>query len=394
MELAAGVLHTNSTSNDGGSLGSAPIPYNISAPGNSPGPWVHPDQTLIGGISSVVGAANVNATTDVIVSSSPYGPAAWEDIQSLYPTYPYPMPPAYQDYPYQTIPGSMGLIKPDIASPGNGTVSTNLGGGYQSFSGTSGATPHLAGVAALLLGFNPSLEPSDISRIMQLTALERGTPGKDNRYGAGRVDAYDAYLMAVSEIPVELTHFSFDVSRDDVTLKWLTATETNNDGFEIQRAVQHHEFGKSPFVPVSFVRGYGTTTESKSYIYTDKQIKPGTYFYRLKQRDFDGNFEYSPELTVEVSYPSEFGLMQNYPNPFNPNTIIEYTLSEPSDVRIIVYSVLGEEVASLVNMIKEAGYHKYNFSADNLPSGTYVYQLQATGSNGAYIETKKMMILK
>lgn len=394
IELAAGVIHTNSTSNDGTNQSLNPIPFNISTPGSSPGPWVHPDQTLIGGISSVIGAANVLATTDVVVSSSPYGPAAWENIQTTFPSYPYPMPPAYQDYPYYTVPGSMGLLKPDISAPGNGTVSTNVGGGYQAFSGTSGATPHLAGVAALLLGFNPDLEPADISRIMQLTALERGTPGKDNRYGAGRVDAYDAYLMAVSEIPVELAYFSFDVLRDEITLKWLTASETNNDGFEIQRAIQHPEFGKSPFVPVAFVRGAGTTTEQKSYLYSDKQIKPGTYFYRLKQKDFDGTFEFSQELTIEVSFPSEFSLMQNYPNPFNPNTIIEYSLSEPADVKIIIYSILGEEVASLVNMRKEAGYHNYYFSAENLPSGTYVYQLQATGSTGTYVEIKKMMLLK
>jgi subtilisin family serine protease len=394
IELAAGIIHTNSTSNDGSNLGNAPIPYNIATPGNCPGPWIHPDQTLVGGISSVIGAANVNASTDVIVSSSPYGPATWENIQSVHPTYPYPMPIGYQDYPYETMPGSMGLIKPDVAAPGNGTVSTNIGGGYQSFSGTSGATPHLAGLAALLLGFNPDLEPADVSRIIQLTALERGAAGKDNRYGAGRIDAYDAYLMAVSEIPVELTSFSVDVTRDEINLSWSTATETNNDGFEIQRAILHPEFGKSPFTPIAFIKGQGTTTEPNSYLFTDKEIKPGVYFYRLKQKDFDGTFEYSQELIVEVSHPSEFGLLQNYPNPFNPITTIGYTLSEPSEVKIIVYSILGEEVASLVNMTKEAGYHKYYFSADNLPSGTYLYRLQATGSKGTYIETKKMILLK
>jgi subtilisin family serine protease len=394
MELAAGIVHTNSTSNDGGSLGSAPIPYNISAPGNSPGPWVHPDQILVGGISSVIGSANVHAGTDVIVSSSPYGPSAWEDIQSIHPTYPYPMPLAYQDYPYETSPGSMGLIKPDIAAPGNGTTSTAPGGGYQTFSGTSGATPHLAGVAALLLGFNPNLEPADVSRIMQLTALERGAPGKDNRYGAGRVDAYDAYLLAVSEIPVELTSFSFDVFKDDVNLKWSTASETNNDGFEVQRAVLHPEFGKSPFIPLTFIRGYGTTAEFQSYSYTDKQLNPGIYFYRLKQQDFDGSYEYSQELTVEVTHPVGFGLMQNYPNPFNPFTTIEYSLPEQAEVKILIYSILGEEVASLVNMTKEAGYHRYYLNADNLPSGTYIYQLKAAGVNSTYIETKKMIVLK
>jgi subtilisin family serine protease len=390
MELAAGLLHTNSTSNDGGSLGSAPIPYNIATPGNSPGPWVHPDQTLVGGVSSVIGSANVNAGTDLIVSSSPHGPAAWENIQQVFPTYPYPMPPEYQDYPYQTSPGSMGLIKPDIAAPGNGTTSTAVGGGYQSFSGTSGATPHLAGVAALLLGANPNLEPVDLSRIMQTTAVEKGDPGKDNRYGAGRVDAFDAYQQMLQEIPVELTAFNIDVNKDEVILRWSTATETNNNGFEVQRAFLHNEFGKSPYAPVVFVEGYGTTTETRNYSYSDKQLNPGIYFYRLKQMDFDGSFTYSQEVSVEVSIPAEFSLMQNYPNPFNPMTTIEYSLAEKADVKILIYSVLGKQISSLVNMTKEAGYHKYYFDASGLPSGTYIYQIRA----GNFIQTKKMMVIK
>ncbi len=226
MELAAGVLHTNSTSNDGNSTG---IPFNISAPGNSPGPWIHPDQTLVGGISSVVGSANVVASTDVIASSSPWGPAAWEDFQLNHPSYPYPMPLAYQDYPYETLPGSIGLIKPDVAAPGNGTTSTAPGGGYQSFSGTSGATPHLAGVAALMLSINPDLEPEDLSRIMQTTAVEKGEPGKDNRYGAGRVDAYAAYLQALAEAgspaaPAALTAYSDYTTPTSMLLEWENPT--------------------------------------------------------------------------------------------------------------------------------------------------------------------------
>ncbi|HQJ45196.1 MAG TPA: S8 family serine peptidase, partial [Ignavibacteriaceae bacterium] len=116
VELAAGVVHTNSTSNDGTNLGNAPVPFNISAPGNSPSPWIHSDQTLVGGLSSVIGVGNVDASTDFIVSSSPYGPATWEDIKVNHSSYPYNMPVGYQDYPYETMSGSIGLIKPDISA--------------------------------------------------------------------------------------------------------------------------------------------------------------------------------------------------------------------------------------------------------------------------------------
>jgi subtilisin family serine protease len=390
FEMAAGVVHTNSTSNDGGNLGSAPIPYNIAAPGNSPTGWIHPDQTLVGGLSSIIGVGNVVAQTDIIASSSPYGPTAWEDIQSIYPSYPYPMPLAYQDYPYETIPGSLGLLKPDVSAPGNGTTTTSDGGGYSSFSGTSGATPHAAGTAALLLGVNPNLTPSDISMILQTTAVEKGAPGKDARYGAGRIDAYQAYLLAVAMIPVELSSFSAAANENSVTLNWSTATETNNSGFSVERKTTLDE----RWIEVGFVPGFGSTTERKSYSFTDINLSMGAYSYRLKQIDFDGTVEYSNEVLAEVGAPKNFALMQNYPNPFNPSTTIEFSIPEMSNVSIEIYNVIGELVASLINQSLDAGYHKINFNAGSLPSGTYVYQLKATGQNGTFVDTKKMLLMK
>ncbi|MEL6823236.1 MAG: S8 family serine peptidase, partial [Calditrichota bacterium] len=146
MELAAGVIHTNSTGNQGsqaqvGCNEPYPVPYNISTPGNSPGPWQHPDQgNLIGAISSVIGCGNVVATTDVISSGSGLGPAAWENIQDRCPTYPNVNPPSYMDYPYNLAgavePDSIGLLKPDLSAPGSSTTSTVPGGGYSGFGGT------------------------------------------------------------------------------------------------------------------------------------------------------------------------------------------------------------------------------------------------------------------
>lgn len=387
FELASGVVHTNSTSNDGNSVG---VPFNISAPGNTPPAWIHPDQTLVGGVSSVIGVGNVVATTDVIASSSPYGPAAWEDFQINHPSYPHPMPIGYQDYPYETSPGSMGLLKPDVSAPGNGTVTTSDGGGYSSFSGTSGATPHVCGTVALLLSVNPDLTPEEVSMIIQTTAVEKGAPGKDNRYGAGRIDAYEAYLLAAAMIPVELSSFTASANENSVTLNWSTATETNNSGFSIERKSAVDE----RWVEAGFVPGFGTTTERKSYSYTDENLNIGSYSFRLKQIDFDGKFEYSEAIIVEVSAPEKYVLLQNYPNPFNPSTTIGFSIPQQSNVTIEIYNVVGELVSSLANKTLEAGYHNVNFEAGNLPSGTYVYQLKAVGQNGTFVETKKMLLLK
>lgn len=388
VELAAGVVHTNSTSNDGGSS-SAPIPFNISAPGNSPGPWVHPDQTLVGGTSSVIGSANVLASSDVIVSSSPYGPTTWENYQTNNPSYPYVMPLEYRDYPYQTVTGSMGLLKPDVAAPGNGTTSTAPGGGYQSFSGTSGATPHLAGVAALILGANPNLTPAQVSMVMQTTAVEKGTPGKDNRYGAGRVDAFAAYTLATSgQVPVELISFMSDVVDNNVLLTWATATETNNLGFEIHRKrLEEDEFA---FVKVGFVDGKVNASENSYYTFQEKNLSNGKYIYRLKQVDLDGSFDFVGYSFADISSPMEFVLEQNYPNPFNPITTISFNIPTELNISLKIFDVLGNEVVTLINEKMNAGDHEVQFNASNIASGIYFYTLQA----GEFVSTKKLILMK
>jgi len=389
VELAAVVVHTNSTSNDGNNLGGAPIPYNIATPGNCPPSWLHPDQTLIGGLSSVIGVGNVHAVTDVIVSSSPYGPSAWEDIHANHPSYPHNNPPEYWDYPFETVPGSMGLIKPDVSAPGNGTVSTNNGGGYSSFSGTSGATPHVCGLVALILSTNPDLTPEQVSMIIQTTSVEKGAAGKDNRYGAGRIDAYEAYLLALAMIPVELTSFKAISNGEVVTLNWQTATETNNQGFEIQRS------NDGKFEKIGFVPGHGTTTEIQSYSFIDENVLPQEYSYRLKQMDYDGTTAYSNVVEVKVIQPVEYSLSQNYPNPFNPSTKIAYSIPKDGLVTLKVYDVLGKEVVALINEVQSAGTYEVEFSARGgdasaLSSGVYYYQLVS----GEFTSTKKLILMK
>lgn len=88
----------------------------------------------------------------------------------------------------------------DMAAPGVGIYTTTSGGGYGSWSGTSAATPVVAGVAALLISANPALKPADIDKILQTTALDRGTVGKDDYYGYGRIDAAAAVLAAKSVV--------------------------------------------------------------------------------------------------------------------------------------------------------------------------------------------------
>ena len=89
--------------------------------------------------------------------------------------------------------------------------------------------------------------------------------------------------------------------------------------------------------------------------------------------------------------PSSYSLSQNYPNPFNPSTKIDYALKVNGKVTLMVYDVLGREVATLVNGVQSAGVHSVTFNADNLPSGVYIYSLQTPDGNRF---TKKMILMK
>ncbi len=194
-------------------------------------------------------------------------------------------------------------------------------------------------------------------------------------------------------IPVELTSFTAISQYGKVILNWSTATEINNLGFEIERIITSNETN-GEWILVGFREGYGTTTEPRDYSFVDDigGLIGNSLAYRLKQLDFDGSYEYSDEVMVEVEIllPSEFTLHQNYPNPFNPVTTISYSLPLNSQVELVVYNTLGEEVIQLVNGEKEAGQHSVEFDAASLPSGVYFYKIQA-GSFDAY---KKKVLMK
>jgi len=191
-----------------------------------------------------------------------------------------------------------------------------------------------------------------------------------------------------SGIPVELVSFTAAQSNDQIHLSWITATELNNQGFEIERTTT------DDWEKIGFVNGNGTTTEIQYYSFIDENVPSGKYRYRLKQVDFDGTFEYSEIIEVVVGTPTEFSLGQNYPNPFNPSTTIKYQIPELSFVTLKVYDVLGNEIVTLVNEEEPAGEYEVEFSssggANDLSSGIYFYQIKA----GSYIETKKMILLR
>lgn len=191
-------------------------------------------------------------------------------------------------------------------------------------------------------------------------------------------------------VPVELNSFSAIVIGSTIKLNWITETEINNYGFEIERQVSNIQSPTSSYKVIGFVNGSGNSNSPKYYYFEDKYLSSGKYYYRLKQIDNDGKYEYSKTIEVNLGSPVKYELSQNYPNPFNPSTTIKFSIPEANHVKLVIYNLLGEQVAELLNEIKEAGVHTINFDASNLNSGMYLYKLVS----GSFIQTRKMIVIK
>jgi uncharacterized protein (TIGR03790 family) len=204
-------------------------------------------------------------------------------------------------------------------------------------------------------------------------------------------------------LPVQMNFFKATASTGSgtVELHWGTLSELNNYCFTVQRA----DTTVRGFADVegSLIAGHGTTLDPQSYSWSEKNVTPGAYYYRLKQVDLDGSVHFSEkELVVvtggvagvnETSLPDGFALQQNYPNPFNPATRIRYSIPQAGLVRLAVYSIIGQEIAVLVNDVQQAGEHEVTYSPEHptqLASGTYFYRLTV----GDRMETKAMKYLK
>lgn len=204
-------------------------------------------------------------------------------------------------------------------------------------------------------------------------------------------DFSNIVTVDIQSVPVEFDSFLAKINGNNITLQWLTASETNNYGFEIER----RNGTKANFQKVDFIKGSGTTDSPKNYIYVDEELSNGSYYYRLKQIDYNGNYEYSEILPVSLKTPNSILLFPNSPNPFNSSTIIAYYLPQNSQVKLTIYSLSGQEVIKLVDNRQELGYYRVgwdgkNFQGIKVSSGIYYYKLRTENS----LECKKMLLLK
>lgn len=239
----------------------------------------------------------------------------------------------------------------------------------------------------------PSIEPTP--SIGPLTGT--GTDAVDiGRFSIRQGSSSSAANLTLDEIftgtswsgvlPVEMSLFNSYVNGRDVSLYWRSEKEINNAGFEIQRALTEGQWNK-----IGYVQGNGNSSTGNDYSYTDRNLSTGTYFYRIKQLDINGSFEYfNLRNEVSIGIPLKYELSQNYPNPFNPATVINYQIPKSGNVKITLYDINGREIRTLVDENKNAGYYSINLNAYELSSGTYFYSMNVNGN----VSTKSMILIK
>lgn len=215
-------------------------------------------------------------------------------------------------------------------------------------------------------------------------------PGFDQEFSNITVSNFNRTVLdvviPVPMWPVELTSFTGTQNENGITLKWITASEENNRGFEIEKSAP----GSTEWNSLSFITGSGTTTELSSYIYTDNAPAQGSNLYRLKQIDYDGSENYSPVIEVEFSLPAEFSVSENFPNPFNPSTRFTVSLPAESKVTLALYSLSGEMVRTVDLGTRQAGLSQIVLDGTGLTSGTYIYTIRA----GEFTKSGKITLLK
>ncbi len=222
-----------------------------------------------------------------------------------------------------------------------------------------------------------------VSGETSLAAVKNGGDRGQLRSFAGNVNLD---VVGPDPLPVELLYFDALVDGRNIELRWTTATESNNSGFDVEWRSRMNDWSS-----VDFVGGAGSTTEQQDYSFTVSDLIPDVYSFRLRQIDFDGAFEFSPVIEAQVDVPSTHHLVDAYPNPFNPQTQFTITVAQDQQVSVKLFDQQGRELRSLFAGELKAGIaQSISIDGSSLSSGTYIYQV--TGVN--FSESKTVSLVK
>ena len=187
-------------------------------------------------------------------------------------------------------------------------------------------------------------------------------------------------------LPVEMLFFRSALVENGIQLNWSTATELDNEGFEIQRSVDGRLFHKIGWVP-----GHGTTQEQQTYSFTDESLQPNVrYYYRLKQVDTDGQFEFSPMTSEMIKDANQVEVGDFYPNPVStgfPLAWLQLNVPEAQQGIFQVYNSKGALVKEFEEALHE-GQNRLSVRMDGLVAGQYYVKIQI----GDKLEYRKFMM--
>lgn len=170
------------------------------------------------------------------------------------------------------------------------------------------------------------------------------------------IDNIDLNGITCAALPVELIDFSVKKTEKGNQLDWKTGIEINNEGFEIQKSSD-----ASSWTSIDFVRGSGSSNEGQSYQFTEENPNNGKSYYRLKQLDFDGKFEFSD--IVSVNWSDKIDTFEAFPNPIH--NVLNLDFSNPAEIEnISIHNANGSVIWSAKNAVEQ-------ISTETFPSGIY-----------------------
>jgi hypothetical protein len=193
----------------------------------------------------------------------------------------------------------------------------------------------------------------------------------------------------ITALPVTFLNFNGELKNNQVVLNWSTADEINNKGFDVERS----EDGKD-FLKIGFVEAKGITTSILHYTFTDINFTGAVNFYRLKQIDIGGNFEYSRIIKINNPKANTYTTVVA-PNPFSNVTTISFSLPQSAKVSLKIFDLNGRLVSTLANEEMQAGNHSIKWDINGvdgkeMPSGMYLLKMEA----GQYSATRKLIVTK
>jgi hypothetical protein len=199
-----------------------------------------------------------------------------------------------------------------------------------------------------------------------------------------------------STLPVELAGFDATTSDRNVTLKWETASETNNAGFRVEQQVESDsdadaETADARFETVRFVEGRGTTTEAQQYSTTVRDLEYGTHTFRLVQVDLDGTETVTETVQAEVALQRPYAVEAPYPNPATQRATLNVAVREAQTVRVELFDLLGRRVrVAFDREIAASDTRSIPIQTSNLSSGMYF--LRIIGEQ--FTETRRVTVVR